>query len=391
MVGAKVHLTLPMWVVNTGYNLLLTALVTAYTTATLRRVMLREAAGGASAQEESSRGRKAGPPGGALATVADDDVAEKSEEAEVVAEPPAESSVEAARSRDVSDRPVLWREVRQATFGSRKWFKVILILAAVGIVWIYWWAGTFEGPFSLVRAMQNEGLHGTLMIIGAIVVMVQPVFMTTGSIANEREARTWDALLTTPLTGRQIVLGKFIGALRAQWFIPAIVLAHVFVAAATGFINPALAPLLLLTYLGPTLLFTATGQLLSLTFRRAVTAAACNLLLGLLLWLGTWIGLLLVAWFAKGGDGDWFDIALGGCYSLNPVAMSSTMLEGVTARARNWWMHDTFQVQGGRTYHLQTWGFSLVVLGVFAFYVLGAGAALLAAVRGFRRLSGRSS
>jgi hypothetical protein len=128
-------------------------------------------------------------------------------------EPAPEIIEESRRTREVSDRPVLWREVRQPLFGSRLRLIIVSVLAFVGLAFTYYWAGTSEGEFSFRVAFANEGLHGALSVIGAIAVMLQPVFMTAGAIANEREARTWEVLLTTPLPARSIMLGKLIGTL----------------------------------------------------------------------------------------------------------------------------------------------------------------------------------
>lgn len=383
-----IPLAAPMWAVNTAYNLALAALVTLYTTRALRRVMLKEAAEGVST-EQAPRGarKKAQPPPtpaeGGVATPPVGEMAHSDEAAGV--------GREAAQSREVSDHPVLWREVRQATFGSRKWFRVIGVLTVAGLIALYWWAGTNQGRFSIQDVLASEGLHGAMMILGGIVIMIQPVFMTTGSIAGEREARTWDTLLTAPLTGRQIMLGKIAGALRTQWFLPGVVLAHFVAVAATGYINPLIPFFLLLIYLGPTLFFSATGQLFSLVFRRAVAAAACNLLLALGLWLGTWIGLALAAWFVDTGEGKLFDYLGGAIFSLNPVAMANSISETATRHSRGWWLHDSYTIYGSHDHTLRVGMFTLLVAGVFAFYLLGGAAAMLVAVRGFRRLSGRSS
>ncbi len=378
-----VKLAVPMWTLNVGYNLLLTALVTAYSTRALRRVMLKEAAEGVAAAQAPGRKRRKAK-AAAPAAVGDAPPAPEPEPSEEVGR-------EAARSREVSDHPVLWREVRQATFGSRRWFRVILVLTCVGMVGMYWSAGTTNGHFSVRAVLDNEGLHAALMILGGIGVMIQPVFMTTGSIAGEREARTWETLLTAPLTGAQIMLGKLAGALRTQWFLPAVVLGHFVAAACGGHINPLTPVHLLLIYLGPVLLFTATGQLLSLMFRRAVVAAACNLLLALGLWLGTWIGLALTAWFVDTGQGKLFDFFGAAFFSINPVAMANSISETATGRGHGRWVHDDYHLYGVHDHTLHVGMFSLVVVGVFVFYCVGAAAAMGIAIRGFRRLSGRSS
>ena len=55
----------------------------------------------------------------------------------------------------------------------------------------------------------------------ALICLLAPVFMA-GAIAQEANPRTWEILLTTPLTASQIVLGNFIGRM---FFIVALLLA----------------------------------------------------------------------------------------------------------------------------------------------------------------------
>lgn len=52
---------------------------------------------------------------------------------------------------------------------------------------------------------------GTAVVLLLTVSLLVPI-MLHGSIAGERERRTWDMLLVAPVTNSQIIAGKFIGA-----------------------------------------------------------------------------------------------------------------------------------------------------------------------------------
>lgn len=285
------------WLFNVGYNLLLALAFGLVASVALRRVMASEATG------EVAAASAAGP---------------SEPEAAGEAGPVVERR---RRERFVSDRPVLWREVRQATFSSPLLRYASAVLAVAGLGFLYWLAG-FEEP----------GLHGSLAVLGVAAALVTSVFLTVGGITGEREARTWDVLLTTPLTAREILLGKFLGALRKQWFIPAVVLAHFVLAAAMRYERWSFIPKFLLIVSGPVLLLSATGLLFSLLFRKGVTAAVCNLALGLVLWVGSWLMVLLVLMIL---DLDRFglftfdgDILLEACYYMSPIAMIVTAVDG---------------------------------------------------------------
>jgi ABC-type transport system involved in multi-copper enzyme maturation permease subunit len=308
----------PMWALNTLYNLLLAAGVTLYTTLVLRRAMKRaDSREGLLAGAAAPRKRKA--------------KTETQESAPVpeAIEPESADERFASRDRLVSDNPVLWREVRQPSFGSRTLFRVIAVLTVVSLLLIYWRVG-----------FDNVGLHGALAFVGCAAILFQAVFLTSGPFAGEREARTWDVLLTTTLSPGQILRGKLLGVLRGFWFIPTVVVVHFVVATAMGNVRPIAILYLALTYVGPALLFTATGLLLSLKFRKAVTAGALNLALAVSLWGLLWftplvmplvlrvlllvpsqLGLLNTDLVVDSFLDDHFIQVIDGIYALNPVAL----------------------------------------------------------------------
>lgn len=371
----------PTWVVNTVYNLLAALAVTLYTTGALRRTMLKDAAtegGAASAPGKRKRRRsKAAAP---LAPPVADATEASAEPEPATPEPAGHPGNEREReSREVGDNPVLWREVRQATFGSRRRFAVIAGAALAGLVFLYWRVGLYE-----------EGLHMALAVVGALAVMIQPVFMTTGSIAGEREARTWEVLLTTPLRAHRILLGKLVGSLRSQWFLPTLVLLHFLFAAVTGHAVPLLIVHLLLIFAGPVLLFTASGQLFSLLFRKSTTAAVCNLLLALALWLGTWIALGMSGWYLDAAPDGLMDDLSTALYVLNPVALAMSATDGAIHRVRGLGMNASYLIHGTQEHRLGMLRFTLTTAAVFAAYAIGAFYAFALAAMLFPRLGGRA-
>ena len=74
-----------------------------------------------------------------------------------------------------------------------------------------------------------------------------------------------------------------------------------------------------------------------------------------------------------------------------PVAMAVTISETTTPHGRGWWLHDSYTISGVHEHTLDAGMFALLVVGVFVFYCVGAAGAMGLAIRGFRRLSGRSS
>ena len=68
----------------------------------------------------------------------------------------------------------------------------------------------------LVVAQNRESIHPIGIVCFELVIFtIFAPMMLYGSIAGEREKRTWDLLLAAPITKAQIVAGKFMGALCA--------------------------------------------------------------------------------------------------------------------------------------------------------------------------------
>lgn len=363
----------PMWLLNTVYNLILAAGVTLYTMRVLR---------GAMAKTEQREKLLTGGDAPALRRFAR--VSVTKEEAKK-GEDDAPQSVGAAserfreKGRQVSDNPVLWREVRQPTFGSRLLFRIVAVLTVLVVGLLYWKAG-----------FANAGLHGSLALIGAAAVMFQSVFMTSGPYAGEREARTWDVLLTTPMSGGEIVRGKLLGALRGFWFIPAVVLVHFVIAAGLGYAHPILIVFLPLIYIGPVVLFTCTGQLFSLRFRKAVTAGALNLVVAACLWGVIWMVVLFLPAVIGDMDDRQIDFSIDSAYCLNPVALISSLLDAYVreAGARGRGATPLLELPH---HNLKLGPATLVVFAVFGFHLVLGGVALAVTRLNFRAWSGRSS
>lgn len=266
-------------------------------------------------------------------------------------------------SRDVDDNPVMWRELRQSTF-TRPWHL--------------WAAATVCGgmlAFLYYRVKSTEDiLHMTIVLICSFVSIAIAAIGTTSGISGERESRAWDALLTTPLTAREIVWGKFLGAVRKQWFTPALLLAHLLIGGVLlGGLNLSFV-LLAPTLIGPLLLLGATGVLLSLVCKKSSWAATFNFTLAVGLYL-----FLPVAFFALGGlsnnyeFGAFLSEAGSGTLIANPIAMAFLITEDATnfSYSYNRGTYDVFDL-----FTIDFWPFAAMIIGIFLSYLALTGLTL---------------
>jgi len=121
-----------------------------------------------------------------------------------------ETSVErtAKRSRQVWDKPVLWREIRTRAYGRKvAVIKAAYFALAAAAVWMVVRVGADE---PIVGAITPGGIaFVALAFMSLILVNAQSVTSLTG----ERDAGTLELLLVTDIDAKEFVTGKLAGAL----------------------------------------------------------------------------------------------------------------------------------------------------------------------------------
>lgn len=298
------------WLIACGLNLALAGIALGLASTALRRVTQREMGAPAKVKRRRRRGRST-----------------QDENASQPAEPR-----EAGRTREVGERPVLWRELRIGLFDTPR--KLIGALIVILIVAAITFTDFRQSPAGLALELRfDEG--GPYMFLAAaatIVTLIVAAATTATGVASEREAQTWDVLLTTRLSNRELIRSKAIGALRRQWFLPACLLGiFLIVGAIPGNLPPSSLAHFALVLAGPVVLLCATGQLTSLLCKRAGTAAAANLLVAVGLYfivpllLAMSIGFLDLDGILETPIGDALVLA-------HPVIMSVVAIEGAFRR-----------------------------------------------------------
>lgn len=279
-----------IWVICSIYQAALAFGVLLLSSALLRGVMRRMSEGRAAALPEPA------PPGA-----------------------PASSARTPRRApRVVADDPVVWREVRMPGVRSR----VLRRLAALGAL------GIPVLIFSLAGVGDREVYIG-LSVTASILVLVIGAAGTAGGITGERESRTWDLLLTTPLSARQIILGKFIGALRRQWFIPGVILGVLMVGTAAGTLHPLVVPHAIFVLVPIIMAMSALGVLLSQVRRRTASAVALSFGVWLVLWIALpmVVGVLGSAMYMYSSF-NWLEEILLAIITFNPVFLIVVVADG---------------------------------------------------------------
>ena len=137
------------------------------------------------------------------------------------------------------ENPVLIKEVRGRLRARRqsKWGRYTAFIVVGVIVLVMYFFGTRAILGSNGSASQAEGMYD-FFIIGVemtlILFLVPP--LAAGSITQEREQQTWNALLLSRLSAREIVVGKFVAALLPTLLILGVFAPLVLLAAVVGHI-----------------------------------------------------------------------------------------------------------------------------------------------------------
>ena len=109
--------------------------------------------------------------------------------------------------------PVMQKEVRFEVFGRGSQF--LRIVLGVGLV--------ASIPFNLSLLTNSEYLYASYLSVLASVIATT---MAAGTITAERERQTLDLILATPLSVRQILMGKLWGAMRTPALLTCLLLPY---------------------------------------------------------------------------------------------------------------------------------------------------------------------
>ncbi len=130
--------------------------------------------------------------------------------------------------------PIAVRLVQNASRRSKHNLVRSTYLAVLILVLLWAVLGTTQGGQVSYRELASSGATSFAWVAYLqvfLICILSPVFMA-GAIAQEANPRTWDILLTTPMSRMEIVLGNLLGRL---WFVLALLFASLPLFALTQF------------------------------------------------------------------------------------------------------------------------------------------------------------
>lgn len=113
--------------------------------------------------------------------------------------------------------PVIGRELRVRVRLGRgyllqaAYLAFMILIVALSYVWVVSDESNLSNPFQMQSAL--KGFYSIVLgTVIALIVLIAPA-LTANAITLERERKTIDLLLTTPLTARHLLTGKLVGSL----------------------------------------------------------------------------------------------------------------------------------------------------------------------------------
>jgi ABC-type transport system involved in multi-copper enzyme maturation permease subunit len=382
------------WLHSSLFNLAVTGVVFAICTAVLRRTMLTIAAGDSPGVVAVGRERVRKTPaaGRGTLTPTGETIEGGAGTTEDRGEPRKKSrGIVRKTSREVGDLPVLWRELSQPLF-KRPVVGIIGIVALAGFsLWVYL-ISTWSGG----SGSAEPHVYSTNMVF-AVIMLLQASTLTVAGFPSEREAKTWDVLLTSPLSGKDLILGKYAGALRGLWLMPTALLVNLgLLGVVAGHLKPIVLLHTAIIFAGPLLLLAALGTRFSMAAKSTNAGGTRTVLLALGLWGGLpllgGIAMLILQLYGLNGSGSGVR-ELGEAYfhvvfAINPVWNFGCSLEGALAQSgRN---HYQFGYPES-SFRMSTSEFTLSNLGIMALYIVAALLILRWCAAVFTKKSGRTS
>ncbi|MGE5293460.1 MAG: hypothetical protein ACM3VT_01395, partial [Solirubrobacterales bacterium] len=198
-----------------------------------------------------------------------------------IEECPVESAAKRLRPdiRRVVGPPMIWKELtRTLPRRERLATRIVLGLEILLILIAY--------SFPVVMGFVPYELVHIIYVWGFLALAVLITITTSATVMSvERESQSWPLLLMTPLTDREILIGKFVGVLRRSGLIWLSLVAYVAAFTWAGCFHPLAIVHSLLISATFLLFLSATGFYFGTRFHRAGEAVTANLVLAGTLWL----------------------------------------------------------------------------------------------------------
>ena len=185
----------------------------------------------------------------------------------------------AVEPRRIVGPPVLWREWKSPLLGRRRFITVITTVSICLIVLlITYLLCAMEG------VLDEKEIQEAYAVVFLGLGTLSTVVLASTCITCEKESRSWPLLLATTLDDRDILFGKFVGAVRRcspAWLL---LLSHTLVFALVGILHPIAVFHISILTTWVVLFLAGSGLYFSSCYKRTTTAVMMNFALAAVIW-----------------------------------------------------------------------------------------------------------
>jgi ABC-type transport system involved in multi-copper enzyme maturation permease subunit len=180
--------------------------------------------------------------------------------------------------RRVVGPPIIWKELRSPMFRHHRIRTFIFVFIALILL-----SGTYY-LCAIENMWDDEEMHATYAVIFLGVGMLFTIVLPATSITTEIESRSWPVLLATPLDDKDILLGKFIGALRRCFPAWLLLFGHIIAFSIIGFIHPFAIVQTGILVIWIAIFLSGSGLYFSSRFKHTTTAVLMNFAMVATIW-----------------------------------------------------------------------------------------------------------
>jgi len=192
---------------------------------------------------------------------------------------PKKTSKQDGRIRPINYSPVVWKEMRGPMIQGGRVQGILGVIIAFAALLFTYWLSIREG------SLDEDHVHTAYSVVFMILGIIMSMVLAATTITSEKESRTWPLLLSTTLSGWQIIIGKTTGVFKRCIPIWLFLAGHVTLFILIGYIHPIALLHLSMTVGGVMLFLAGTGIYFSSCFKRTTTAVIINIALVMFVWL----------------------------------------------------------------------------------------------------------
>jgi len=176
--------------------------------------------------------------------------------------------------KSLHGNPVYWKDSIRRRFRTRSDIAAAIVFGVQAVSYL-----------ATISHLDSGGMSAAYLFLLGVVGALIAVVVSATAIPGEREARTWDMVLASPMGNNTIVWGKFLSAARRSalaWFPLGL---HVLIFTIGGILHPIVAVHVAMIVAGVASFLAAMGVLVGTFARRTTVALVVLLTICLLLWL----------------------------------------------------------------------------------------------------------